>query len=174
MQHAVKARMIPVNPVLAADRPKVMRPNADDLAFLTAEQVQELAVEVGPAHRVIVLTAAYTGLRAGELAALRVRHLDPLHGELRVEEAVSDVNGHLHLGPPKNGRTRRIALPAFLLALLAAQVEGRQADRFISSCGQPPTARVVVKAGRCPPQPRRRPHPHPRPARPRWRRRPGP
>ncbi len=41
-----------------------------------------------PRYRVFVLTGAYTGLRPGELAALRVDRLDLLRRQLRVEEPI--------------------------------------------------------------------------------------
>jgi integrase len=46
----------------------------------------------------LVLTLAYTGLRWGELAALRVGRVDLMRGRLVVAEAVSEVTGHLGVG----------------------------------------------------------------------------
>ena len=138
MNHAVKRRMIPRNPVAEADRPKVARPNADAMPFLTAEQAQELADEVGPRHRTLVLFAVYTGMRAGEIAGLRVRNLDLMRATARVEEAVSDVNGHLILGGPKTDSSiRTVTLPRFLVDMLMEQVAGKGQDEFVFGGEQP-------------------------------------
>jgi integrase len=53
-----------------------------------------------PQYRAVILTAAYTGLRAGELAALRVKNahmsdLDP-PARIAVRESVAEVDGVLH------------------------------------------------------------------------------
>lgn len=106
-------------------------PRNDDLPFLDDRQVQELADEVGPKYRAIIVTAVYTGLRAGELAALRVKDLDLLHKRLRVRESVSDVNGILHLVPPKNGRARSLSLPSFLVDVLEEQRAGQKREEFV-------------------------------------------
>jgi integrase len=58
----------------------------EEKRFLTAAQVAELAAAIEPRYRVLVLTGAYTGLRPGELAALRIERLDLTHRQLRVEE----------------------------------------------------------------------------------------
>jgi len=138
MNHAVKRRMIPRNPVAEADRPKVARPNADAMPFLTAEQTQELADEVGPRHRTLVLFAVYTGMRAGEIAGLRVRNLDLMRGTAKVEEAVSDVSGHLILGRPKTDSSiRTVALPRFLVDALMEQVAGKGQNEFVFGGEQP-------------------------------------
>jgi integrase len=50
--------------------------------FLTHAQVAELALAAGP-HGLIVLVLAYTGLRWGELAALRVKRVDLVRRRLR-------------------------------------------------------------------------------------------
>ncbi|MDZ7732499.1 MAG: tyrosine-type recombinase/integrase [Acidimicrobiia bacterium] len=82
----------------------------------TIEQVYELADAVGPRYRAMVLTAAFTGLRLGELLALRRRSVDLLHAEVAVVEQLHETDaGELRFGPPKSdagGRT--VAVPASL------------------------------------------------------------
>ena len=51
--------------------------------FLTAQQVAELARASEP-HDLPVLTLAFTGLRFGELAGLKVRRSDPVRRRLTV------------------------------------------------------------------------------------------
>jgi len=54
--------------------------------FLAIDEVEHLAETITPRYRVFVLTGAYTGLRPGELAALRTDRLDLPRRQLRVEE----------------------------------------------------------------------------------------
>jgi integrase len=70
---------------------------------LTVEQVYAIADEVRPWFRVVVLLAAFTGLRWGELMALRRRHLDlDGAGVLCVRSSLSEVDGKFVEGPPKS------------------------------------------------------------------------
>jgi len=59
-----------------------------DQRYLTHAQVASLADTCGR-DRTLVLTLAYTGLRWGELAALRVRRVDLVRGRLDIVESVS-------------------------------------------------------------------------------------
>jgi integrase len=69
------------------------------------------------------LTAAHTGLRFGELAALKVSRLDMLRRTIRVEETLSEVSGHLAFGPPQTAAARRtVTLPKTLIEVLAAHL----------------------------------------------------
>ncbi len=79
--------------------------------FLTIEEVEQLAATIRPRYRALVLTGAYTGLRPGELAALRTDRLDLLRRQLRVEE------------PLKTPAARRtVSFPPFLAEELAAHL----------------------------------------------------
>jgi integrase len=90
-----------------------------EMLFLTAEEVRTLAEAITPFYRVLVYTAAYTGLRASELAGLRWRNVDLLHGKLTVAEALKEVGGRLVLGPPKTHERRTLSLPRFLSEMLS-------------------------------------------------------
>jgi len=72
------------------------------------------AVEAAPdRYRLALLLAAWGQLRRGELLALRRRHLDTLHGTVRVEAAyVITADGTLLLDRPKSeAGTRTLTLP---------------------------------------------------------------
>src|SRR5918996_837535 len=69
---------------------------------LTVEQVYAIVEEVRPWFRAVVLLAAFTGLRWGELMALRRRHVDvDGEGVVRVRLSLSEVDGKFIEGPPK-------------------------------------------------------------------------
>jgi integrase len=59
------------------------------------------AAAAGP-HALYVLFLAYTGLRWGEFAALRVKHVDLLRRRITVAESASDIGGVMVFGPTKN------------------------------------------------------------------------
>lgn len=68
----------------------------------TVAQVYELAAAVEPRYSALVLTAALTGCRWGELVGLTRRHLDLLHGTMTVAEALVEAAAGLSIGPPKS------------------------------------------------------------------------
>jgi integrase len=74
----------------------------EEMHFLAPDQVAALANAVDPRFRPLVYTAAYTGMRAGELAALRVDRLNLLSGTVDVVESMIDA-------PPLPGRDARRA-----------------------------------------------------------------
>ena len=57
--------------------------------FLTREQVDDLAA-AADRDRLAILFLAYTGVRYGEMAALRVRNLDLLRRRALIVEAIVD------------------------------------------------------------------------------------
>jgi integrase len=76
------------------------RPPAGE-EVLSHQQVQELADGCGPEYRLMVLFLAYTGLRWGEMAALRVHRIDFLRRRVLVAESVTPVAGRMTFGPQR-------------------------------------------------------------------------
>ena len=70
---AVDAGALKANPATAL---RLARPRKAEQLFLTPEQVQALAEAIGGPYDTLVRFAAYTGLRAGEIGALRVKRID--------------------------------------------------------------------------------------------------
>ena len=104
-----------------------------EMRFLTRGEVDDLAA-AADGYRALVLTAAYTGARFGELAALQIGPLDLLRRRLVVVHTLSDVRGELSLKAPKTAASRRrIALPRFLCAVLSEHLAEVPAgdDRFV-------------------------------------------
>jgi integrase len=121
---AVRQRMLTVNPCTGVRLPRQVK---QDHVYLTAAEVQKLADAITPHYRTLIYMAAYTGLRAGELGALRRRDLDLLRGTLHVRQALKDINSKhlppdqkgLIFGSTKNHEHRVVSLPAFLKSMLA-------------------------------------------------------
>ena len=103
--------------------------------YLTHADVDALATEAGD-YRLVVLFLAYTGVRFGELAALRLSHLDLLRRRATIAEAVAEVHGKAVFSTPKNHQTRRVPIPRFLVDELAASVAGRPPDDFVFTAPQ--------------------------------------
>lgn len=102
-----------------------MSPKAD-MVFLTPEEVEVLAGVIDPRYATMIRFAAYTGLRAGEIGALRVGRVDFLRGRVLVAQSVTAVEGHgLVFSEPKTYERRSVTLPSFLREELAAHLAGR-------------------------------------------------
>jgi integrase len=112
LQAAVQRDLIPVNPAMAIRLPKVIKRPHRVLTPAEVERMAEAAGEVGFLVRFI----AWAGLRFGEVAALRVKHINLLKGTLRVQEQVSRAISGRHVSELKTEAAKReIALPRFLL-----------------------------------------------------------
>ncbi len=85
---AVKRGWLQSNPVAAVDRPRAPEVDAD-IRYLELEEVEALLRAViddylGPTEHVLYLVATMTGLRQGELIALRWQDVDWQAGRIRV------------------------------------------------------------------------------------------
>jgi integrase len=107
----------------------------------TIEQVHALVESIDPQYRMVVLVAAYGGLRAGELHALEVHDIDTMRGRIHVRRSVSEVHGKLHYGPPKWGSTRTVTLPPSvrdeLVVHLVPVADHPDALAFTTAAGAP-------------------------------------
>jgi integrase len=125
LQEALEDRRIPFNPcrgVRANTGRRPERPHA------TTAQVAAIAARMRrPLDALLVITAAYTGMRWGELSGLDRANIDLDNGTIHVHPhvgALHEVGGKLFLGPPKTADSaRRIDLPPFLTALLGQSLD---------------------------------------------------
>ena len=138
LREALRGDAIRRNP---ADGLRVPRGERDEMVFLTADEVLQLADDVAnpprplrhplrahPQYSLLVRLAAFTGLRAGEVAALRVGRVNPLHGRIEVAESASEVRSELVYGPPKTYARRTVPVPEVLADELLAHLGGRPPD----------------------------------------------
>ena len=106
---AVELGTIRKNPCVGVKLPPMSH---EEMNFLTADQVATLADGMPAPYDLMVRFAAYTGLRAGETAALRRRHLRLDDAKVVVLTAVSEVRGDLVEHDPKSYSSRRaVKLP---------------------------------------------------------------
>jgi len=79
----------------------------------TVAQVFDLANEVPGRFRVLILLAAFTSIRYGELAALRRQDFDPSYTTVTVRATLTErQDGSLLIGPPKSDAgLRTVTIP---------------------------------------------------------------
>lgn len=101
-----------------------------EMHFLSLDEVHRLAAAMGrEEYGLLVRFAALTGLRAGEVGALRVGRLQLLQRRVEVAESVGEVTGHgLVYGPPKTYERRSVPLPRSMCDELAAYLVDRPKD----------------------------------------------
>jgi integrase len=124
---AVIDNLIPKNPAAGLKLPKASRKPP---VYLTHQQVDALAAASGE-HDALVMMLAYTGLRWGEAAGLRVRDLDLLRKRITIAENAVQSGQKIHVGTPKAHKQRTVPLPSFLVPHLARQCEGRSHDDLL-------------------------------------------
>lgn len=124
--------MIAKPPCVGIKLPSDRRP--DQMNFLTASQVRELAEAIETRYQALIYTAAYSGLRAGELHALRRTSVDTTAGTIAVVAAASEVRGQLRYGPTKTGKRRLVGVPRRLLR--CSPTRWSATSRLMTSCSQ--------------------------------------
>lgn len=124
---AVKDGRLVRNPAEAMNLPRVV---TAERMYLTHEQTHELAHACGE-YRLPTLFLAYTGVRFGEMAALRVGRVDFLRRRALIAESVTLVRGVQTWGTPKGHERREVPIPRFLLAQMAGHVTGKGRDELV-------------------------------------------
>jgi integrase len=140
---AVRDREILSNPARAARPPRVQ---PSEIEILTEAQATELLTRLRghPTLHLLAAVALATGMRRGEMLALRWKDVDLDGAELQVERSLEQTANGLRFKSPKTRHGRRsITLPAFIVRELrshrAARAElrlrlglgGREADPLV-------------------------------------------
>ena len=120
-QRARKVWSLPANPVADVEKPPLRA--SGDIQVFSPEEVWALVRAAGSEQdAALFLTAAFTGLRMGELLALRWRDVDFAGSAVRVR--ASYYAGHLTT--PKSGKVRAVPLAPDVADALAQL--GRRGD----------------------------------------------
>jgi integrase len=139
---AVRWQVLARNPVDAVDAPKIGRGvmRTYDLAQ-TAELIEATR---GSRMRITVMLAVLCGLRRGEIAALRWRHVNLAAAQLAVTESAEQTRAGVRYKPPKSGRGRTVALsPRVVNELRSHRIE--QAQELLK-LGVPASDEIFVVA----------------------------
>ncbi len=144
LELAVRSGTIKTNPVAGV---KVAKPRRQETVFLEPTQIMQLATEVSrpperyrrherrhtgyPEYGLLVRAAAFTGLRAGELVALRRDRVDLSRRRIHVRESASEARGHLQIVATKTYEHRSVPVPASLCTELAEFIGDLNPNDFI-------------------------------------------
>ncbi|MGB9183655.1 MAG: tyrosine-type recombinase/integrase [Solirubrobacteraceae bacterium] len=121
-KRAMKVWGLPRNPLADVERPRYRV--SDDLDAFSPEEVWALVRAAGSEQDgALFLTAAFTGLRMGELLALQWRDVDFGGDFIRVRRS---YNAHGGLGSPKSGKVRSVPMVPDVASALAG-LGGRDA-----------------------------------------------
>jgi integrase len=131
LARAVEQQLIVRNPadVFKKGLPKVER---RELITLTADQSAWLLEALGHS-RVYwpVLLALSTGMRRGEILAVRWKNVDLELGTLRVVESLEQTKTSIRFKAPKSGRHRAITLPSYAVGELR-RLKREQAEALLA------------------------------------------
>jgi integrase len=119
LKQAVRWGALNRNPCEAVDPPRVERQHLPTYDVETTVGMLDLA----RSRRIFIpaLLASMCGLRRGEVAALRWRNVDLETSQAAILESLEQTNdGKIRFKPPKSGKSRTIALRAFVVEELKA------------------------------------------------------
>lgn len=117
LRQAVRWRMLAINPAEAVTPPK---PEETEIEILDNGELSRLLREARPTRSFpAILLAATTGMRRGEVLAVRWRDINLDGAVLTVNQAIEETKAGLRVKPPKTKRSRRnITLPALTVEAL--------------------------------------------------------
>jgi integrase len=113
LKQAVAWNLLATNPAASCKPPRIERKEMRVLDLAATAALVKFA-EPGRLYIPILLLTS-CGLRRGELAAIRWGRLDLDGGRLAVLTSIEQTAHATREKPPKNGRTRTVTLPAFLV-----------------------------------------------------------
>jgi integrase len=142
--HGVRWGLLGTNPASSAEPPPVA---ASEIEVLTQDQVKTVLEKLrGRAMFLIVAVALATGMRRGELLALRWKDVDLDAGKLQIERSLEQTKAGLRFKGPKtrHGR-RRIALPAYIVTELRGHWRAPQEQRLALGLGKDDPEALVFR-----------------------------
>lgn len=99
--------------------------------YLTIPEVEALAGAIDPFFCDLIWFLATTGLRFGEAAELRTKDFHLSRARVTVARSVTDVEGKLVVGPPKNGKPRDVPLTGFITDRMGKRLQGRARNDLV-------------------------------------------
>jgi integrase len=127
LSHAVTTGILYKNP---ADQVKAPRPASREIAILSKAEVATVLRNAGPLY-LPVLIAVTTGIRRGELLALRWSDINLEAAQLTVNQSLERVKGKAAFKSPKTTRSRRtITLPTITVEALRQHRAAQASDQL--------------------------------------------
>lgn len=132
LERAIKDGLIKKNPILGCKLPP---PEQKEMKILSGEEIQRFLLQAKEEGMYeLFLLDLTTGMRRGELLALRWDDLDFATGKLRIDKQVCPVGGKLIVSEPKTkAANRTIILPHVMLEVLAEYKKGIFSDLMFPS-----------------------------------------
>lgn len=128
LKQAVTWELLAKNPAAASKAPKLDRKPM--MAYDAAQTATLLRAVEGRRLHIPVLLAVMCGLRRGEIAALRWKHIDFAGSRMSVVESAEQTAEGVHYKEPKSGRGRVVDLPASVAATLRSH-RAKQAEQLL-------------------------------------------
>lgn len=127
LSQAVKWSLVPRNVTESATAP---RPSPKEMRPLSAEEVRKLlGTARGDRLEALWVLAVHTGMRQGELLALKWADVDLEAGKVSVRRTLTRESGHYTLGEPKTKRSRRtVKLTSAATEVLRAHLSRQMED----------------------------------------------
>jgi len=132
LAEAVEARLIGQSPCRGVKLPRIER---GQQRFLTSLEVERLSDAIGAHYAPLIYSAAYLGLRWGELVGLKRERLNLLKRQVSVVGTLEEVSGALrYVEETKTNASRRlVSVPSFLCDIVAAHLEGNSGEFVFTS-----------------------------------------
>ena len=128
LRHAVRWRILQTNPCDDVRPPRVER--GEMKVWNTATMAAALDASQGWRCHIPIVLASLCGMRLGEIAALRWRHVDLDLALVAIVEAAEQTDAGVRIKPPKSGKGRSVTLPALAVTELRAW-RARQGEEFL-------------------------------------------
>ncbi len=117
--------IIPINPIRPRRRGRRRHQRRPETVWATPEHVLRIAIQAaalaGEWAAILIISAAYTGARWGELLGLQRGNIHLGDGCFTIDPdigALHEINGQFELGPPKTAESARtVTLPPFLVEM---------------------------------------------------------
>jgi integrase len=127
-RQAVRDRIIPFNPAADTKLPKVVRRQR---RIVTPHEFEAILTQIPDRWVPLVLTSIETGLRWGELVALRPRHIDWVNHRIRVEQTALELSKRnsptgqriVFKDYPKDNEPRTVSVTGQLIQTLQRRVD---------------------------------------------------
>jgi integrase len=136
--NAVKWGLCANNPVSAAEPPRVQQ---TEIEILAPDEIKEVLQGLrGRPIYPLTIVALATGMRRGEIVALRWSDIDLDAGRIRVERSLEQTNAGLAFKSPKTKAGRRsVSIPASIVAELRQHWREQQVHRLALGLGKSST-----------------------------------
>lgn len=130
LQYAVDAGWMPSNPTKGVRIPKAKV--AVPRVYLTPAEIKAIADQMDPDNAAAVYLLAFTGIRVGEMMALRCGDVNFDSRTISITKTESfDASGQLTETLPKGNRSRVVPVPEKVLSELGRLVEGHDTGDYL-------------------------------------------